>query len=61
MENPYVRFSNLGWSSDWSGEEVGHDDVNIVGLYLLKDSDLGFYINMETMEILEILYFGENE
>lgn len=61
MENPFVLFGNLGWSSDWNGDEVGYDHVDVVGLYLLNDTDFGFYINMETMEILEVLCFSEHE
>lgn len=57
----FISWEDLGWSSDWDGEDIGEDDVNIVGLYMLKGSDFGFYINMETDEVLEILYFGDDE
>lgn len=59
MQNPWVLFQDLGWSSDWGGDEVGYPEYDVVGLYMLKDSDFGFYIEMESMRILEVLNFGE--
>lgn len=61
MDRAWISPHRLAWSSDWNGDEVGYDEVNVVGLYLIKDTDYGVYINMETMEILDILYFGEDE
>lgn len=61
MQNPWVLFQDLGWSSDWNGYEVNYPECEVVGLYMLKDSDYGFYIDMSTMRILECLYFGEEE
>lgn len=55
----WMDFEDLLWSSDWMGEEVGFEDVNIVGLYSVKDSDIDLYIDMETMKILQI--FCNNE
>lgn len=61
MLKVWINFQDLGWSSDWNGDEVGYDDVDVVGLYMLNGTDYGFYINMETMQILECLYFGEED
>ncbi len=44
---------DLLWQSDWDGCEIGYDRVSIVGLYNLKDTDIYFYIDMETNKILE--------
>jgi hypothetical protein len=54
-----VDFRDLVWSSDWSGDEVGYDDVELVGLYQLKHADYDFYIDMSTMEILKVFYCGD--
>jgi len=43
---------DLHWESDWNGYEVGYPEVPVVGLYRLKDKEVYFYINMETLEIL---------
>jgi hypothetical protein len=44
--------TNLIWQSDWAGDEVGHDDIDIVGLWMIIDTDIHLYIDMETNEIL---------
>ena len=56
-----ARLEGLQWSSDWDGEELGYDDSEIVGLYYneLSDGTYGYYIDMETMELLE--YWKEEE
>ena len=51
-----LHLDNLVWQSDWNGDEVGFDDVAIVGLYSQERSDektYNFYIDMETMRILD--------
>lgn len=48
---------NCLWQSDWNGYEVGFDNANVVGLYQLKmNPDIHFYINMETLEVLDVWY-----
>ena len=32
-----VNYTKHRWSSDWNGDEVGFDDVDIVGLYSLPE------------------------
>lgn len=45
---------NFVWSSDWSGDEVGFPESLIVGLYSLRvNPDIYFYIDMESLEILD--------
>ena len=51
-------FKNAVWNSDWNGDELGYDDVAVIGYYTV-DEDLGLYINTETGEILEA--FDESE
>jgi hypothetical protein len=47
---------DLIWSSDWAGDEVGYDDVLVVGHYnLAVEPAISFYINMENMKILEVM------
>ena len=48
-----TSFEDIYWSSDWNGDEVGYDDIDVVGLYSLKDWSVYFYIDVSTMEILE--------
>lgn len=51
--NDIINPINLAWLSDWDGYEVGYDNVNVVGLYKVKDSDVYLYINMENNTVLE--------
>lgn len=54
--NAIINFKDLTWSSDFNGNELGYDEIPVVGLYTWKtDFSVSFYINMETNEILEIL------
>lgn len=48
-----IDMEHLRWESDWNGDEVGHDDVLVVGLYRLADTNTYFYIDMEKHEIIE--------
>lgn len=61
MKSPWINFLKLAWSSDWDGYEVGYDKSEIVGLYDLIDTNYSFYIDMITMEILEVIYVGDCE
>jgi hypothetical protein len=49
--------AELAWNSDWNGDEVGFPEVDVVGLYSI--GNVHFYINMETLEVLEIWTFEE--
>lgn len=68
----YLKFKNLRWSSDWNGDEVGYDDVDVVGLYsftldsYLMDNDYSekevhMYINTENGEVLEAWIYQDDE
>lgn len=43
----------LIWQSDWPGHEVGFHEVNIVGMYQLRDTNIYFYIDMETNAMID--------
>ena len=50
-----IELTDLVWSSDWNGYEVGYPESEVVGLYL-QERDEGcynFYIDMETYKVLE--------
>lgn len=42
----------LIWQSNWDGHELGYDEVEVIGLYTLKDTTLNFYIDMENNMII---------
>ena len=48
----------LMWQSDWNGFEVGFDEIEVVGLYQLKDTELYFYIDYVKGKIVEA-WIGE--
>ncbi|MEX5935956.1 hypothetical protein [Mammaliicoccus sciuri] len=63
MTNGHIKVGDIReyyhdhWSSDWNGDEVGYDDISVVGLYVVKDSpDIHYYVNTETGEVLEVWY-----
>lgn len=51
---------DLIWQSDWAGDEVGHDDILVVGLYMLAaEPRISFYIDMESGSILQVFVDDE--
>jgi hypothetical protein len=46
-------YDDLLWQSDWNGYELGYDDISVVGLYSLKNTELNFYIDMDKGKILD--------
>lgn len=50
---------DLIWQCDNAGDEVGYDNVDIVGLYNLINTTIYLYIDMDTHEVLES--WDENE
>ena len=49
-----VSYADLHWSSDWNGDEVGFDDVDVVGLYSFAGTDVYIYLDVENGTILSI-------
>ena len=51
-----IFLEGLAWQSDWNGDEVGFDDVDVVGLYSME-KDTGeiynFYIDMNELRVLD--------
>lgn len=58
VTNPDL-FKKLHWQSDWDSEDIGYEGDFVVGYYTYKE--LNFYINMETLEILEAWFDDEEE
>lgn len=50
-----IELTNLAWSSDWNGDEVGYPESGVVGLYSQErdDGHYSFYIDMETDKVLD--------
>lgn len=42
------------WLSDWNGDEVGFDEIQIVGMYSVKEKpDIQYYVDTETGIVLK--------
>ncbi|AYP68330.1 hypothetical protein PQE75_gp149 [Bacillus phage vB_BcoS-136] len=52
---------DLLWESDWDGEDVGYEDIHVVGLYRLANTNVYVYIDMENMKILEAWEMKDDE
>ena len=50
-----IELTNLAWSSDWNGDEVGYPESGVVGLYSQERDDgrYSFYLDMETYEVFD--------
>ena len=48
-----VDYTKDHWSSDWNGDEVGFDDVNVVGLYFIPNSTISYYVDTENGYVLD--------
>ena len=48
-----VDYTKDHWRSDWNGDEVGFDDVNVVGLYSVPDSTISYYVDTENGYVLD--------
>ena len=50
-----IELTNLAWSSDWNGDEVGYPESDVVGLYSQERDDgvYSFYIDVETYKVLD--------
>ena len=48
-----IDYTKDRWSSDWNGDEVGFDDVNVVGLYFIPDSSISYYVDAENGYVLD--------
>jgi hypothetical protein len=55
-----VDLSQLHWSSDWNGYEVGYPECPVVGLYSFAGTEIYMYIDVEEWTILDI-WDGEEE
>ena len=50
-----IELTDLAWSSDWNGDEVGYPESGVVGLYSQERDDgiYSFYLDMETYKVLD--------
>lgn len=51
-----IELTDLRWSSDWNGYEVGYPEVGVVGLYQLineNEQEIYLYIDIDNMKLLE--------
>lgn len=50
-----IELTDLVWSSDWNGYEVGYPESEIVGLYTQERDDgyYSYYIDIVTNKVLE--------
>ena len=50
-----IELSDLAWSSDCNGDEVGYPESDVVGLYSQERDDgcYYFYIDMDTNRVLD--------
>ena len=50
-----IKLTDIKWSSDWDGHEVGFPDSEVVGLYWQERDDgrYSFYIDFEKDEVLD--------
>lgn len=58
-----IELTDLVWSSDWNGYEVGYPESEVVGLYSQErdDGSYSFYLDMETYEVLDFWKDDEEE
>jgi hypothetical protein len=50
-----INFNDFRWESDYNGDEVGHNDVSVVGQYTLIDyPEINVYVDTEKGVIIEI-------
>ena len=49
-----IELTDLAWSSDWDGDDVGYPKSEIVGMYSQERDDgrYRFYIDMDTGRVL---------
>lgn len=48
-----INLTNVYWSSDWNGYEVGYPEIDVVGLYTDQLEPYAYYVNAETGIVLD--------
>lgn len=48
----FIDYSKLQWIGDMDGEEVGYEDVSVVGTYMLPYKDIVMEIDVEKHKVL---------
>lgn len=50
-----MDYSKLHWCSDCYGEDIGNNEIEVVGLYILKDfPNIRMYIDIDREEIIKV-------
>lgn len=48
----FIDYSKLSWIGDMDGEEVGYEDVSVVGMYMLPHTNICMEIDVEKHNVL---------
>lgn len=59
-----TNINELRWSFDWDGEDLGYDDISVIGLYstqLKSGQVIDVYIDSSIGEVLEVFINDEDE
>ena len=48
-----VAYAADHWQSDWNGDDVGFDDVLVVGLYSVPNTPISYYVDTENGYVLD--------
>lgn len=54
-----LRYDKMHWHADWNGDEVGYDNVSVIGLYSI--GDMYMYIDIENDSIVEAWFYDEED
>lgn len=52
-------FNDLRWQSDWDGEDIGYEDINVVGVYTSQEHSVFVYINVEEGLVIDVVPFDD--
>lgn len=57
-----LELKSLCWQSDFNGEDCGYDTVSVIGSYSnqYENEEWCYYIDMDTMELLEFWKLEED-
>lgn len=55
------NINELNWHSDYSGYEVGYEDISSVGEFTTVDGKYSLYINNETNDVVEVFEIEEED
>ena len=57
-----INYSKLHWIGDNKGDEVGYDDIDDVGTYVIPDTKVQVRIDTETHKVLDaFIHVGDGD